>query len=141
MTSCQSPTMLSASVSIQDSGYSGQLCDADARRRGGRGRRKAPFRSDLGQGLPDLLGHERHDRVQEPAETVKDRCEHALGGRSRRRVSQAALLEFDIPVAEVVPGEIAEPLGCIGEAELFEVRRCEPRGPAEKTEDPAVFDG
>ncbi len=34
------------------------------------------------QALPDLLGHERHDRMEQPAKPVEQRRQHALGDRT-----------------------------------------------------------
>ena len=74
------------------------------------------------QALPDLLGHERHDRVEQAAEAVEQRRQHALGDRAGRRVAEPALDELEVPVAEVAPGEVAELPGRLGELELLEVR-------------------
>ena len=43
------------------------------------------------QQLPDLLGEERHHRVQQPQQRVERVGQHALGRRPRGRVLQAGL--------------------------------------------------
>ena len=51
----------------------------------------APLRRRVGQQLPDLLGHERDHRVQQPQERVERVGQHPLGHRPRlpRRRSRA----------------------------------------------------
>ena len=74
----------------------------------GGGRRDAPGRRDLAEGLPDLLGDERHDRVQQPADAVERRREHPLGRRPGLRVAQPAFQELkDLASGDLGRGRIA----------------------------------
>ena len=92
-------------------------------------------------GLPDLLGHERHDRVEQPAEPSSTAASDALGDRAGRRVAEPGLDELDVPVAEVVPGEVAEPPGGLGEPERLQVGGRRGDRLVEPAQDPAVLDG
>ena len=63
----------------------------------------------MGQRLPDLLGDEGHEGVQQLEGAPQDVHEHPLrreGGLPARL--QAGFAEFDIPVAEHVPDEVVE---------------------------------
>ena len=88
---------------------------------GGAGSGMPRIGASSSRALPDLLGHERHDRMEQPAEPVQDRGQHPLGGRAGRRIAEPALDELEVPVAEVAPGEVAEPPGRLGELEVLQV--------------------
>ena len=56
----------------------------------GSGVAEAADGGDLGHRLPDLLGQERDDRMEQAAEPVEDRRQDALGDRAGRRGRGAA---------------------------------------------------
>ncbi|MNE74870.1 hypothetical protein D3C80_1709780 [compost metagenome] len=60
--------------------------------------------------LPDLLGNERHERVNEAQRAVEHVSEHRLGFGfgSRIRTVQRQLRELDIPVAQIIPDEVVQ---------------------------------
>ena len=69
------------------------------------------------QGLPYLLGHERHKRMEELQNVGHDIYEHALCTlRGLAALLQTNLRKLDIPVAENIPDEIVELLN--GDSEL-----------------------
>ena len=61
-------------------------------------------------GLPDLLGDERHERVQQPQDLVEHIDQHALRGELALLVLavEARLRQLDIPVAICVPDEVID---------------------------------
>src|SRR5262249_13929167 len=73
------------------------------------------------QPLPDLLGHKRNDRVQQPAKCVEHSGENALRIWLRVSVTEPSFYEFEIPIAEITPGEITEATSSFGELELIEI--------------------
>src|SRR5207245_538700 len=77
------------------------------------------------QPLPDLLGDERHERMQEP----QGRLEHANERRLRARalagvlgVVEGQLRDLQIPVAELVPQELVQRGGRVAEPVFLERR-------------------
>ena len=92
------------------------------------------------QTLPDLLGHKRHDRMEQAAEPVEQGRQHALGDRAGGRVAQAALDELEVPVTKVAPREIAQLAGGLGELELLQGRRHFADRAIEAVDDPAILD-
>ena len=62
------------------------------------------------QGLPDLLGDERHERVQELENVRQDIQQHLLRAAGAGLVAavEAGLRELDIPVAVRVPDEVVD---------------------------------
>ena len=103
-----------------------------------RPRRDDQPRRPVGQVRPDLLGHVRHHRVQQLQQPLE------RGGRRRARVGVAVveprLDRLEVPVAEVVEGQVVELVGHVREVELAEqllgraLRLREPR------EDPALLE-
>ena len=89
-----------------------------------------------GQVLPDLLGDEGHERVEEPQDAVERVGEHGLG----RRVpfAQPDLGELDVPVAELVPDEMVDEIGRLVELVVSEARVERGRDRAQPAADPAV---
>ena len=92
------------------------------------------------QALPDLFGHKRHDRMEQAAEPIEQRRQHALGDRTAAAVAQAALDELEVPVAEVAPREIAQLAGGLGELELLQGRRHFADRSIQAIDDPAILD-
>ena len=64
----------------------------------------------VGQRLPDLLGDEGHERVQQLQDTQQHIAQHILGGLLCLRILavQAGLGQLDIPVAVGVPDEVVD---------------------------------
>lgn len=64
----------------------------------------------MGQRLPDLLGDEGHERVQQLQDTQQHIAQHILGGLLCLRILavQAGLGQLDIPVAVGVPDEVVD---------------------------------
>ena len=63
-------------------------------------------RESGGEVLPDLLGYERHERVQQSQHTLQHVRQHPA--RLVIPVAQAHFREFDVPVGEVAPDEIVQ---------------------------------
>ena len=61
-------------------------------------------------GLPDLLGDERHERMQQPQELIEHIDQHLLRGQLALLVLavQACLGQLDIPVAVGIPDEVID---------------------------------
>ena len=68
-------------------------------------RRALRVRSRLGEALPDLLGDERHEGVQQPQHPVEDVRGH--GQRDAVALAHTQLGELQVPVGELVPEEVA----------------------------------
>ena len=66
---------------------------------------------------PDLLGHVRQRRMQQLQQALerRERCRLHVG------LAEARLDRLEIPVAEVVEGQVVEPFGGVREVELREV--------------------
>ena len=64
----------------------------------------------VGQRLPDFLGDEGHERVQQLQNAEQDIAQHVLGGQLGGGVVavEPGLGQFDIPVAVGVPNEIVD---------------------------------
>src|SRR6478752_3980217 len=67
---------------------------------------------ERGDALPELLGDEGHERVQRTLQRLEHLAQRALGaalgGAARRLGLQHRLGQLQVPVAEVVPGELVE---------------------------------
>ena len=92
------------------------------------------------QHLPQLLGDERHHRMQQPQrriETVREhglRCRGAISGHPR-------LHGFDVPVRELVPRELVAALRRFVEAKLLERSRGVADHRLRAGQDPAIGEG
>ncbi len=88
---------------------------------GGRLRIESSGRRGVAQKLPDFLGDERHQRMQQAQQHVERVGQHSLGHRPGRRVLQAAFDHLDIKAAELVPGKIVQHPGRV--AKMIAVER------------------
>ena len=95
---------------------------------------------DAGEPVPDLLGDERDERVEEPQHPVQHVDEHRARGVTALgvRALQRGLGELDVPVAEGVPGELVEGRGGLGELEAAQRVVHLGRDPLGAREDPPV---
>ena len=69
-----------------------------------------------GQVLPDLLGDEGHEGMEQLQDAVEGVGQHGLGRRVA--LAQADLGELDVPVAELVPDEMVDEVGRLVELVL-----------------------
>jgi hypothetical protein len=80
-----------------------------------------------GERLVKRLGEERGDRVQEPDQRVEDVPEHragAVGGAAGAADGgELGLGQLQVPVAQLVPREVVERLGGLGELEVLQQLR------------------
>ncbi len=79
--------------------------------------------------------------MEQPAESIQDSSHHALGDRAGAWIAEPRLGELDVPVAELAPGEFADPPGGLGEPECLQVGRGLGDRLVEPGENPAVFNG
>src|SRR5579883_1728332 len=90
--------------------------------------------------IPDRLGHERHIRMKEPQDAIKNPKEHPARRRSTRCIAAADLNlgDLDVPVAELAPDELVEDSSGLAKLELLEERadRCD--RPMVSAQDPAI---
>src|SRR3989449_6409539 len=70
--------------------------------------------------LPQLLGYERHDGMEQPQDRVEAVREHGLRGGPRRRC-ESWLHGLHVPVRELAPDELVAPLCRLVELELLQV--------------------
>ena len=101
-----------------------------------------PRRRDHGLGpgerLVERLGEERRHRVQQPHQHVEDVAEHRAGALGRACRRELRLGQLQVPVAQLVPREVVERLGGLGELEVLE-QRIDLRGDlVQPPEDPRV---
>ncbi len=93
------------------------------------------------QGLPDLLGDEGHEGVEQLEHLGQDIAQHLLGPLLAVLVLplEAGLGQLDIPVAVVVPDEVVDLLG--GHPQLIPVHVLGdlPHGPVQPGQDPLVL--
>ena len=78
--------------------------------------------------------------MEQAAKAVEHPGQDALGQRAGGRVAEPALDELDVPVAEVVPGEVAEPLVASANPKASRSAVVAAAVRAEQAQDPAVFD-
>ena len=95
--------------------------------------------------LPDLLGDEGHERMQRALQRLEELGEGAQRPLARPRPPrcvglQHRLRQLEVPVAEVVPGELVERAGGIVEAVVAVGRFHRRQHAAEARADPAVGD-
>ena len=90
--------------------------------------------------IPELLGDERRERMQQVQELREDEARARPGLRLRSRVAarEEGLGELEIPVAELVPGEGVERVGGIVEAVALDRRPGAFGRLGELAQDPAV---
>ena len=81
-----------------------------------------------------MIGWRRRQRPSRTAARTRWATGRVVG------VAEPALEELDVPVAEVVPGEVAEPPGRLGELEALQVGRHVGGRPRQQAQDPAVLD-
>ena len=92
------------------------------------------------QALPEFLGDEGHEGVQQPQGVVQHLQQH----RQRRGAGaglEADLGQLDIPVAELAPDEIMDGAFGLAELEVFHVGDRLGNRAAEAGQDPAVLGG
>ncbi len=87
---------------------------------------------------PDLLGDVRDERMEQPQEPL-ERRERGRGRGGVARV-QTGLDRLGVPVAEVVEGEVVEPLDDMGEVEAREQLLDLPAQPVDPSQDPALLE-
>ncbi len=77
-----------------------------------------------GQRRPQLVGDERHQRMDQPEQLVEHVPEDAAGQVRRGLVGavQRRLGQLQVPVAELIPGEVVQDLADLRELELLEQR-------------------
>src|SRR5690606_12121500 len=79
-------------------------------------------RLTAGEGGPQSLGDERHERVQLSEQVIEDVPQHSprrfghLTDAGKRRLDQ-----LDVPVADLVPREVEQRVARLGKLEVFEV--------------------
>ena len=115
-------------------GLGGRLVLPARLRERGRARRDRPARPR--QVLPDLLGDEGHERMEEPQDAVEGVGQDGLG----RAVAfpEPDLGELDVPVAELVPDEVVDEVGRLVELVLLQARVELRRDLGQAAPDPAV---
>src|SRR5205823_1993966 len=97
----------------------------------------------VGKALPDLLRHERHERMQQAQRALQRRQERVLrsGALSRRLLSvERRLAQLDRPVAQLVPDEAVDAVRRVAELEFVERAARLVRTAVEAAEDPAIVD-
>jgi hypothetical protein len=95
-----------------------------------------------GENGPELLGDEGGDRVQEPQQHVQDVPQHGAGGLGLRTApGERHLGELDVPVADLIPGEVVEHVAELRELEVLVARVDLGDGGVQAGEDPAVRGG
>ena len=100
-----------------------------------------PFRRQLGQRPPELLGDERHERVEQAEHLVEHRGQHLARGGSAVVVAQARLDQLEIPVAGVVPEEVTGRGDCARRVVVLEGAACTSAvAAAQAGENPAILD-
>ncbi len=101
------------------------------------------FAGDAGDrrhALPDLLGDEGHQRMQRAQQRLEHREQRAPRDRGGGLVLalQHGLGQFQVPVAELVPGEFVQRRGGVVEAVVGEALVVVGDGMAQARDDPAV---
>ncbi len=92
------------------------------------------------QALPDLFGHERHDRMEQRQSPSSSAASTRWATGRAVGIAQAAFDELEVPVAEVAPGEVAQLAGRLGELELLEGRCHFADRSIQAVDDPAILD-
>ena len=92
------------------------------------------------QALPQLLGDERHDRMQQPQGPLHGR-QHVLPLRSQAgTIAERRLFQLQIPVTEFVPKKVVKQVRRFVIAVLFDLLVGLTRHIVEARKDPAVFE-
>ena len=109
-TRCSAATSASAASSTRYASAAGQAA--------------VTHRLAAGQRRPQLLGDERDHRVQQPQQLVQHVPEHPAGGLGgRAALGEHRLGQLEVPVADLVPGEVVERVADLGELERLERAR------------------
>ena len=70
--------------------------------------------------LPELLGNERHERMEQPQHLAENKVDHREAVRLARRIAAARLACFEIPIAKLAPEKAVKRLRGFVEMVSFE---------------------
>mmetsp|Transcript_18696 Transcript_18696/g.44683 ORF Transcript_18696/g.44683 Transcript_18696/m.44683 type:complete len:798 (+) Transcript_18696:625-3018(+) len=103
-------------------------------------RRRNEGAAGAGEGAPELLGHERHEGVQQAQHPVEHVHEHRprLPLRPGVAAVRRRLGGLDVPVGKVGPGKVVEGSPRLSKVELLAEGGHPVDGPVEVAQDPAV---
>src|SRR5262249_5972129 len=109
-----------------------------------RQRNRLVWRPTLMHCLPDFLGNEWHDRMQQTQSSLEQSNQISacdLVRLSPPRFHQPRLNQLDIPIAELSPEKIVNPIGCFVETIAFKRLIYVARNTIEPRQNPAIFQG
>ena len=100
---------------------------------------KATFSRHLAEQSPNLLGEERHDRMEQTQDRVEHVCHDTLRPSSLAGVFETALCHLCIDAAEFFPNEVIQLARNLGILVVLESSRHVVGNGRESTQNPAIL--